>query len=345
MRPAYLSRHDVPDPLVSLLEVADAGHGALFIYHDNKIVGANAPGIALYQTLDWNSGITFDDCFWYGINIGRTDDEEITKDPAGYLEFAKIHRAWSPGHRFCRRHFDTGVIYDRHHVGIDKSWNAQVWLPVKPGSAIDFAITARTKAMDVRQHVAKQQALANLTAFLEQTGVALAVVDRSGRLVDATPAMVRLVCHGELLKLADDEVLFSPVPHVSSHLSASVRDVAMGLRSAALVPLSQSGGKAVLAGVLRNGSDCQTVLIAVSGQRHADEFEALLCEAFRLSPSEASVAIQVGDGHTAEEIAATTNRSITTIRGHLSSVKRKTGASRQHELSSIIARVQSLIGR
>lgn len=58
---------DTPDALWRLMDIADAGSGAAFIYNNDVIVAANAVGMSLYS-VDWSGKVTFDDCFWNGIN-------------------------------------------------------------------------------------------------------------------------------------------------------------------------------------------------------------------------------------------------------------------------------------
>lgn len=341
---AYISASDVPDALASLSDVADAGFGALFIYRDNIIVGSNKAGMALYPRFNWGSEISFDDCFWYGLAIGRTRNAEILKDPQDHLNFAKLHRSWSPGHRFCRRHADTNIIYDRHHIGIDQRWNAQVWLPVTAGSAVDFAVTPLTRPFDVRRHLAREQALSRLVAYLEGSGTALAIVDGTGIIADSTPAMTRLLCRGALLRLSPADRVESPSPEITQRLQSAISDISSGRRPAALVPLPLEAGGHTLVGLLRAGPNDPAVILAIAGTDEAEELEGLLCDAFQLSPPEAAVAIRVADGATAEVIAESTDRSVATIRNHLTSVKRKTGAERQHSLAALVTRAAALVG-
>lgn len=340
----HFKKLDIPDALACLSGVAEAGGGALFIYKDNIIVGANDIGIGLYPRFDWGNQVSFDDCFWYGLEIGRTRNAEILKNPEDHLAFAKLHRSWSPGHRFCRRHADTGISYDRHHVGIDQQWNAQVWLPATEGSAVGFAVTPLTRPYEVRSHIARERALSRLLAYLDGSGTAIAVVDGSGILADSTPAMTRIMCRGALLRLSPDDRVESPNQDITLRLRSAISDISSGKRSAALVPLPQSDGGSTLVGLLSAGPNDPAVILAIAGTGEAEELEGLLCDAFRLSPPEAAVAIRVADGATAEAIAESTDRSVATIRGHLASVKRKTGAERQHALAALVTRAAVLVG-
>lgn len=57
---------------------------------------------------------------------------------------------------------------------------------------------------------------------------------------------------------------------------------------------------------------------------------------FDLTPSEARIALAIAEGHSIEDIAADSHRSVETVRGHLKNVQSKTGCRRQAELSSLL---------
>lgn len=339
-----IKRSDIPGSLLGLAEAAEAGSGVLFIYSDNEIVATNKAGMALYDGIDWSRRVTFEDCFWYGIECGRTIDFDILKDPSGYCAFAKIHRAWSPGHRFTRRHGDTGIVYDRHHIGINRQWNAQVWLPIAPGGAIDFVFTANTTAGDVRKHVARERALSRLSAFLDGSGVAVAIMDGTGLLLDSTLPMMRLLCRGEFLRLGADDRIEAVRGDATQRIRGAALEISLGRRNACLIPLPIPGGRQAMAGLLSAGPTDPAVILAVARQGEADELEALLCDAFRLTPSEAAVAIRVADGETAEAIADDWGRSVSTIRGHLDKAKKEIGITRQHDLAALVTKAATLVG-
>jgi DNA-binding CsgD family transcriptional regulator len=61
-----------------------------------------------------------------------------------------------------------------------------------------------------------------------------------------------------------------------------------------------------------------------------------LVSVYKLTPSEAQVAISLSNGHSIEEIANISNHSAHTIRSQLKSVFRKTGVSRQSELIKML---------
>lgn len=341
--PLNIEGSDIPDPLWRLMDVAEAASGALYIYRNDIIVSSNELGISLYS-IDWSSPVTFDDCYWNGIHNKKTIDPSVLRDPSGFLQFAKEHRARTSSYRFCRRYGDDGPLYDRHHIGIDRQWNAQIWIPMATGGAVDFIITPDTRPRDVRQYIARERAISRLTAFLDGSGIAIAVVDETGLLLDSSLSMMRLLCRGQALRLGDDDRIEAMEGSTTLKLRSLAADISQGRRSAALVPLPLSNGNHTLAGLLRAGPLDPAVILTLAQQEKAEELEALLCDAFRLSPSEASVAIHVAEGRTPDAIAALTGRSVHTVRGHLTAAKREMGITRQHDLAAFVTRAASLVG-
>ena len=61
-----------------------------------------------------------------------------------------------------------------------------------------------------------------------------------------------------------------------------------------------------------------------------------LVSVYKLTPSEAEVAISIANGHSIEDIARTSHHSAHTIRSQLKSTFRKTGVSRQSELIKLL---------
>lgn len=339
----YKTHSDTPDSLWRLMDIAEEASGAAFIYKDNVIVAANAAGMSLYS-VDWSRQVTFDDCYWNGINQKKNTDPTILRDPSWFLEFAKEYRAHTVHHRFCRKYGTTGIAYDRHHVGIDCHWNAQLWFPVTADGTIAFTITPDTKPSEIRHHLAREQAISRLTAFLNGSGIAIAIIDQTGLLLDGSPPMIRLLYRGQVLRLGDDDRIETLKDNVTLKLRSLTVDISHGKRNAALLPLPLSNGDHTLAALMRSGPADPAVIMAVSPQGNAEELEALLSDAFRLSPSEAAVAIRIAEGQAPDDIAENTGRSIHTVRAHLAAAKREMGVTRQHELAALVTRAVSLVG-
>lgn len=266
------------------------------------------------------------------------------KDPTGFLEFAKGYRAHTSNHRFCRKYGTTGIAYDRHHVGINCHWNAQVWFPVSANGAIGFTVTTDTKPSEIRQHLAREKAIARLTSFLDGAGIAIAIIDSTCLLLDSTLPMMRLLCRGQGLCLGDDDRIQATKSDITLKLRSLARDIAQGKRNAALLPLPLPDGSHTLAALMNTNPADPALVIAIAPQGHAEELEALLSDAFRLSPPEAAVAIRIAEGQTPDGIAESTGRSIHTVRAHLAAAKREMGLSRQHDLATLVTKATLLIG-
>lgn len=89
-------------------------------------------------------------------------------------------------------------------------------------------------------------------------------------------------------------------------------------------------------------SGAHTVLILVDLHSAPEPDPAVLRKMFGLTPTEATVAIQIARGDSPADIADALGVSITTVRFHLSSVLAKTQTKRQAELVALLARVSIL---
>jgi DNA-binding CsgD family transcriptional regulator len=83
------------------------------------------------------------------------------------------------------------------------------------------------------------------------------------------------------------------------------------------------------------------VILILSGvdEGEAEQF-AILRQAFRLTPSEARIALRLGDGKSLEEAAQEMAIAQETARSHLKSIFRKTATHRQGELVALVARLR-----
>ena len=69
------------------------------------------------------------------------------------------------------------------------------------------------------------------------------------------------------------------------------------------------------------------------------QVQAVLCDLFALSPTEAKIAALLSHGWTIEEAAASLSLSEGTVRNHLKSVFSKTDIRRQAELAVLVAQL------
>lgn len=79
-------------------------------------------------------------------------------------------------------------------------------------------------------------------------------------------------------------------------------------------------------------------LVALRSERETAAFrEITLTTLFRLSPTQAAIALALYSGRTVEEIAAERGVSIATVRTHLQAIFARTGAENQHSLIRLLA--------
>jgi DNA-binding CsgD family transcriptional regulator len=104
----------------------------------------------------------------------------------------------------------------------------------------------------------------------------------------------------------------------------------------------------VLASPLRAGQrrvdDRQpAVVVFASDPERTPEFPpARLSRLYGLTPAEAQLALQVAGGHDLREIAATSKRTMNTVRTQLKQVFHKTGVKRQAQLMRLVLQIEGM---
>ena len=84
----------------------------------------------------------------------------------------------------------------------------------------------------------------------------------------------------------------------------------------------------------------RAILILSDPDEAQDAQSTVLCQAFRLTPSEARLAVLLAGGRSIEEAAYQLGIARETARSHLKSAFRKTGTHRQGELVALVGRLQ-----
>ncbi|SMH56707.1 helix-turn-helix transcriptional regulator [Azospirillum agricola] len=336
-------RTDIPEQFQSWASAADDMGGAFFAYDVDDIVLANGPGQRLYPDADWTGPVPFDECFWYGLRVGATQDQRIAANPDFHLQTVKAFRSISPAFRFQRRY--GGTLFDRHHVRLDARWNAQLWLPVQDERRMsEFTLTPRSTAVDLQRHSVQERALARLMALVDGMGVCVGVVNAAGRMVDYTPSMVSFLSEANGLYLDEHDVLTCTSPPVTERLRASIAQIALGRLPATMVSVPVSGAAPLQVGLLASSPGDPCAIVAVSHSDDSDRFAEILREAYGLTPAEAEVAIQIGAGVQIDEIVAASGRSRHTVKAQVDSAKRKIGADRQHALAHLLTKAAAIVG-
>ena len=185
---------------------------------------------------------------------------------------------------------------------------------------------------------------------LETAQAPIFVLDRPGRVVHASAEAERLLCESDGLT-AGRHGLRAVTPTHSAHLAALIgRAAGSGGEPAAsgMLRLPRSSGRPDLMLVavplspraaLPQAHHPTVVLQVTDPLARTAPNRALLAEAFELTPAEVDLATDLLGGLSVREIAASSGRSIATVRTHLANVLAKTGTARQSELARLLMRL------
>ncbi len=184
---------------------------------------------------------------------------------------------------------------------------------------------------------------------LERAGLATLVVERDGRIIYANS-------DAEMLLLANDGIraftgrLAVAGSAASSALTRLIREAVDTASSGngetgAALPIPRDERLPLTALVPRFrpaprgfGPPAPAAIIFIRDPEKPSISTAFLQDVFGLTPTEASIASQLADGKSIEEIAAAHHISLNTARTHLKAIYGKTGTNRQAQLVTLVLR-------
>lgn len=206
-------------------------------------------------------------------------------------------------------------------------------------------------APHVRAAVRTQMALENkgpalLAGALEALSIAAFICDGSGNVRAMTPSAEALVGDGRTLRLKQRRL------QAQSHEDTRALENAIDTATNGLFRPAHPVMKTVLIRSAHTPLVLEVVslprrewefgfpvraLVVVRGPRNTQARKmAILQTAYRLTPAEVEIALQIADGRTAEAIAASRGVAIGTVRSQIKAIFPKLGVTRQLELVACI---------
>jgi DNA-binding CsgD family transcriptional regulator len=183
---------------------------------------------------------------------------------------------------------------------------------------------------------------------LEVVQAPMILLDAQGRVLHASAAATRLLDAADGLSLRGGSTLRAATPALSARLTGLLTRAAGRCGESGALRLSRPSGKpdlTLIAIPLRPswagcGARQPSVLLQMTDPlMQVTPEPALLMEAFGLTTAEAGLATDLMRGLSVVEVAASSGRSVATVRTHLASVLAKTGTARQSELVRLLARL------
>lgn len=321
-----------------LTTFATVGSQGLAELHGNFVQHWRAPelnshrarGIALLRR-GWRGALTEQDCF---------TPEELARDPfqqeffvrSGYGSFAGIILAQSPGLTLSVsiiRRLEQGQ-YGRDEIAFVNRLSRHL---------------RNAGAVAMRLGI---EATRRLSEALDPAGHAVALIGRGGRVVHMNDRFARAIGDGLHVK---DGRLGSWQSRSDGALAAAIGRALQNNGSLreplTAVVLPRRDGRPLVAHVMPVVGQARDLLHLVGAIVTLTDLEdtpgvaadAILIEAFGLTPAEARLAAQIAAGETLPEIARAKGISHETLRSRLKSVFDKTGTGRQTELALLVARM------
>ena len=186
----------------------------------------------------------------------------------------------------------------------------------------------------------------HLVDVLDRISLGVVIIDRHRRVIHTNRAGSAILSKNEGLEMRGCRVIASNarsaerleglIDAALSNRQPSPRGCA-GLMSIAL----ESGRRPLHICISRLGQpdspEKAAVALLISDELRGQKSMELMCEIYRLTPSECRLAEQLAEGHSLSEAAAALGTSVLTARSHLKRIFEKTGARRQAQLLWLLA--------
>ncbi|MBI5275501.1 MAG: helix-turn-helix transcriptional regulator [Burkholderiales bacterium] len=256
--------------------------------------------------------------------------------------------------------------FDNHAVLVSAVWregtdaalvalqrsHSQGAFPRRPGDQLAALIPHLRRAARLHFSVAHLRAAADIASeALHRVGVPLLVVEANGRVVIANAAAQHLCGASKLLRVRHHQLV---AVYQDAVLQQAIRDAAApGRTRPAWLRLGSTAGEdalllvvAPLAATSPYNASWQRPLVVIMASRNGSsgrQVDAVLAGLFGLTAAEARVASSVAHGLSPAEIAERYGVAVQTVRKQLKAIYSKMGVRRQSELSSLLARLNTIL--
>jgi DNA-binding CsgD family transcriptional regulator len=338
----------VPDALSRLINLAEEIGVPAFAFHNHRAVMSSGPLRRMYPDFDWNRPVSFDDCFRWGVEHGKTTDQSILRAPEDHLAMTKLRREIRDRFRYFRL-FDN-IMYDRHHIATCREWNALIWFPVHD-TGVDFNIDTETPLWTIR-HYAEQQKLKSRSPTLsdrlcDSIGLAAAAVTQDGKVIEISPAMSRAMSEGVAVGTDEDGRITFNDSTADALIRTGIAKVSSGSLTATIVPIQLPDMDLPLQVSIMGGDpDGGAVLITLSVGKTGglETLEKSLVDGYGLTPAESQTIVMLAFAMTPAEIATRHWVSEATVRSQISSAKKKMGMRKDNSIVHAVTRAAVNIG-
>jgi DNA-binding CsgD family transcriptional regulator/PAS domain-containing protein len=188
------------------------------------------------------------------------------------------------------------------------------------------------------------------TSALDQLAFGVVVCDESGRLVHANPAAETLARSGAGFLLGGaGKGVRALVAREANELAALIHGAARGDGGGAMRLTGRDGVVSLVVLVaplpakLHRGGEPGHVLLAMRAPEHGSAPSAAnLIAVFRLSPTQAALALALYEGTSFEEFAAARGVKVSTLRTHFAEILARTGAKSLRDLVRLLGTLPPL---
>jgi len=184
-------------------------------------------------------------------------------------------------------------------------------------------------------HPAPSQPVAD-NAVLNEIGTPLMLLDEDCRLIQSNQAADAILRQGDGIHIHSG-LLMTMAANLTTRLQSSLRQTMLSGRES-VMPVARRSGRVPFVVKFNRVAGKHDVCLCtmVDTESGIAPNPAILVELYSLTHAEARLAVALSEGQTVQDVAASFNIKVSTVRSHLRTVFAKTGTCRQSDLVRLV---------
>ncbi|WP_451994072.1 helix-turn-helix transcriptional regulator [Azospirillum argentinense] len=314
---------DIPAPFAKMAVTARKLQGTLAIYDSaDRLIFANAGVRRLYPWFDLSVPQTFESMLRRSWEHGEMVGIPAPRDPEAQLAYANMRRQ---GERleFIRR-YPTNLICT--HLRLSSGMNAQLRLEPKKAGLLHF-FSEDEPTLGVMEAIHQRDEAAHRAAALDCLAFGIATLGPDRKVIQRNAAMAEMIANADGVFLdaadrltpvhAEECAEFNRLVTLACMNKLEAPTVAMHLRS----PDSPHPHTFSISHGARGSKTA--VIIVAPARLDVGSVSSVLRRDFGLTPAESTLAAQIGNGLTNDDIARESGKAPNTGRMQVKSILRK----------------------
>lgn len=328
---------DIPSEFGTLIDASEGFGGELIIFRPDDVIACVSPLVpARYAFCTFIQDLTYTDLYWGAITHGLVRTDDLRLSPEDYFHLALGVRRTNDILDFQKPYRDTRFLC--HHRRLPNGWTAQLRLD------LGLLRLSGDAPLSVFDAIERTRETARLEAALNTLSVGVLFTDICGRVRWTNSAADDFIASSDGFCEHERHLVFAD--HASGVTFFRAVESVLAGGGATFFSLPHHGRSQLLSVMAAPFAGEVMVLIAPADQTDTNVDHALA--SLGLSRAERRIAASIGRGESPQEIGASTDIAVTTVRRHLANTYRKLSfdmdVTSQRDLVRLVGQVASIAG-